>query len=48
MLEGQVFFKTGGRWHFHDLFFFQGLSFLHLEIILLSAKLCYEKMSLVV
>ena len=29
----------GGRWLF-PIYFFQGLSFLHLEIILLFAKLC--------
>ena len=36
MMQGQVFLKKGG-WDFSV----QGLSFLHLEITLLSAKLCY-------
>ena len=40
MVQGQVFLKGGGL--ALVLFnFFQGLSFLHLEIILPFAKLCY-------
>ena len=37
MVQGQVFLK-GGDWHFS---IFKGLSFLHLEITLPFAKLCY-------
>ena len=38
-MHGQVFLK-GGVWHFSYLVF-QGLSFSHLEIILLFEKLLY-------
>ena len=46
MVSGQVFSKGGvgrggGGQHFSYLMFFQHLSFLHLEITLLFAKLCY-------
>ena len=40
-MQGQVSLKGGGGWHFPYLIFFQGLSFLHLEITLLFVKLCY-------
>ena len=33
--------EGGGGWHFSCLKFFKGLSFLHLEITLSFAKLCY-------
>ena len=39
MGQGQIFLKEGG-WHFSYLIF-QGLPFLHLEITLPFAKLCY-------
>ena len=39
MVQGQVFLK-GGAGTF-PIYFFQGLSFLHLEITLTFAKLCY-------
>ena len=38
-MQGQVFLK--GRADTFPMYFFQGLSFLHLEIILPFAKLCY-------
>ena len=50
MVLGLVFVKGGvkgvwggggGSWHFFYLILFQGLSFLHLQITLLFAKLCY-------
>ena len=41
MVQGQVFLKEG-RWAgTFRINFFQGLSFLHLEITLHFAKLCY-------
>ena len=40
MVQGQVFLK-GGRLALFLFIFFQGLSFLHLEITLPFAKLCY-------
>ena len=40
MVEGQVFLKGGGADTF-PISFFQGLSFLRLEITLPFAKLCY-------
>ena len=40
MLQGKVFLK-GGRAGTFLIPFFQGLSFLHLEITLLFLKLCY-------
>ena len=40
MVQGQIFLKGGGGWHFFYLIF-QGLSFLHLEITLSFAELCY-------
>ena len=39
MVQGQVFLK-GGAGTF-PIYFFQGLSFLHLEITLPFVKLCY-------
>ena len=39
MVQGQVFLKGGGRLTL--ILFFQGLSFLHLEITLPFLKLCY-------
>ena len=39
MVQGQVFLR-GGAGTF-PIYFFQILSFLHLEITLLLAKLCY-------
>ena len=40
MVQGQVFLKREGAGTF-PISFFQGLLFLHLEITLLFAKLCY-------
>ena len=40
MVQGQVFLKGIGAGSF-PILFFQDLSFLHLEITLLFAKLCY-------
>ena len=40
MVQGQVFLKGGGGAGTLPISFFQGLSFLHLEITLLFAKLC--------
>ena len=40
MVQGQVLLKGGGG-GLTLFLFFQGLSFLHLEITLLFAKLCY-------
>ena len=42
MVQGQIFLK-GGRWGVgtFPIYFFQGLSSLHLEIFLSFAKLCY-------
>ena len=39
MVQGQVFFKKGAGTF--PIQFFQGLSFLHLEITFPFAKLCY-------
>ena len=39
MVQGQVFLKGGLALFVFN--FFQGLSFLHVEITLLFAKLCY-------
>ena len=50
MVQGQIFLKGrgggggGGGWGeagTFPIYFFQGLSFLHLEITLAFAKLCY-------
>ena len=41
MVQGQVFLKGGGGAGTFPIYFFQGLPFLHLEIILSFAKLCY-------
>ena len=47
MVQGQVFLKEGGEgwgWHYYYLIFSRFIIFtffLHLESILLSAKLCY-------
>ena len=41
MLEGQVLLKGGGGAYTYPIYFFQGLSFLHLEITLPFARLCY-------
>ena len=42
MMQGQVFLKgVGGDADTFPIYFFQGLSFLHLEITLPFAKLCY-------
>ena len=41
MVQGQVFIKGGGGADTFPISFFQGLSFLHLEITLPFAKLCY-------
>ena len=42
MLEGQVLLKGGGGGvDTYPIYFLQGLSFLHLEITLPFAKLCY-------
>ena len=38
MVQGQIFFKGAGGWHFSYLIFSR---FLHLEITLSFAKLCY-------
>ena len=44
IVQGQVFLKDGGGggggWHF-PIYFFQGLSFVHLESTFHFAKLCY-------
>ena len=40
MVKGQDCLKEGWGWHF-PVSFFQGLSFLHLEITVPFAKLCY-------
>ena len=40
MVQGQVL-KGGGGGDRHFSYFFQGLSFLHLEITLPFAKLCH-------
>ena len=37
-MQGQVFLKGGGGWHFSYLVFFHGLSFLHLEMTLLFGE----------
>ena len=39
MVQGQVFLKRGAGTF--SIYFFQGLAFLHLEITLPFAKLCY-------
>ena len=39
MVQGQVFLKVGAS--IFPIKFFQGLSFLNLEITLFFAKLCY-------
>ena len=39
MVQGQIFLK--GEAGTSSIYFFQGLSFLHLEITLSFAKLCY-------
>ena len=43
MVPGQVFLKGGKGWRADTfpIYFFQGLSFLHLEITLPFARLCY-------
>ena len=42
MMQGQVFLKgVGGDADTFPIYFFQGLSFLHLEITLPFAKICY-------
>ena len=41
MVDGKVFLKGGTDAFPISFFSFQGLSFLHLEITLLFAKLCY-------
>ena len=40
MVQGQVFLKRGGAGFFPS-YFFQGLSFLHLEITLPFTNLCH-------
>ena len=48
MVQGQAYLKKEGGACTFPISFFQVLSFLHLEIVLLFAKLCYafeEKLS---